>query len=227
MGNIYHLGRHRLMCGDSTNPDDVAKLMNGVKADLVFTDPPYGIKYQSGHRVRSAPFDMIINDDKILDFLPIIKEYNTGFVFIMTIWKTIKDWIIEFEKHFKITDIIVWYKKGGGMGDLQRTFSPSYEMILCSNNGKKICGKRLENVWSVPRDNRNCYFHPTQKPIALPMMAIENTTKENDIVLDLFGGSGSTLFACEKLNRSCYTMEISEKYIDIIINRYETLQKGF
>jgi DNA modification methylase len=96
-----------------------------------------------------------------------------------------------------------------------------YEVILCASNGKEITGKRIGSVWSIPKDNANNYTHPTQKPVKLAEMAIRNTTNSGDIVTDLFGGSGSTLIACEQLNRKCYMMEFDPKYVDVIIDRWE------
>ena len=109
------------------------------------------------------------------------------------------------------------------MGDLKHTFGTDYEVILTSNNGAEITGKRLMSVWKVTRDDVNSYQHPTQKPVGISAMAIENTTKPNNSVLDLFGGSGSTLIACEQLNRKCYMCELDPHYCDVIINRWETL----
>jgi DNA modification methylase len=117
--------------------------------------------------------------------------------------------------------MIIWNKGGGGIGDLKHTFSTDYEIILCSNNDKEITGKRIGSVWDIPKDNANDYIHATQKPIKLSATAIENTTNKNDNILDLFGGSGSTLMACEQLNRNCYMMELDPKYVDVIIQRWE------
>lgn len=221
LGDIYQLGNHRLMCGDSTSIDDVEKLMNGVKADMVFTDPPYGYNYQSNMRTKTEKFDVLMNDDKILDFMTPLKIVNDGFVFVCTTWKVLDKWIPLFNEYYDLSNMIIWNKGGGGIGDLKHTFSTDYEIILCSNNEKEITGKRIGSVWSIGKDNANYYVHATQKPIELSATAIRNVTKENDIVLDVFGGSGSTLIACEQLNRNCYMMELDPKYIDVIIDRWE------
>ena len=223
LGDIWQLGEHRLMCGDSTKEEDVAKLMNGEKADMVFTDPPYGYEYQSNMRTKSKKFDVLVNDDKILDFMPIIKDRCKGFVFVCTTWKVLDKWLPLFKKYFDLSNMIIWDKGGGGIGDLEHTFSTDYEIILCSNNDAKITGKRIGSVWNIPKDNANDYIHATQKPVKLSATAIENTTNENNIVIDVFGGSGSTLIACEQLNRKCYMMELDPKYCDVIIKRWETL----
>ena len=223
LGDIWQLGRHRLMCGDSTDKATVELLMDGKKADMVFTDPPYGYEYQSNMRTKSKKFDVLKNDDKILDFMPAIKGVVNGFVFICTTWKVLDKWLPLFAKYYDLTNMIIWDKGGGGIGDLEHTFLTDFEIILCSNNSAKITGKRIGSVWSISKDNANDYVHATQKPVKLSATAIENTTNDNDIVLDVFGGSGSTLIACEQLNRTCYMMELDEKYCDVIIKRWETL----
>jgi site-specific DNA-methyltransferase (adenine-specific) len=221
-GDIYQLGNHRLMCGDSTSVDDVKNLMvGGQVANIVFTDPPYGYNYQSNMREKSEKFDVIENDDKILDFFPNVKMFCNGFVFICTTWKVLDKWIPLFKRYFDLTNMIIWDKGGGGIGDLKHTFATDYEVILCASNGKEITGKRIGSVWAIDKDSANSYVHPTQKPVKLSELAIRNTTNKRDIVLDLFGGSGSTLIACEQLNRICYMMEYDPKYVDVIIKRWE------
>ena len=221
LGDIYQFGNHRLMCGDSTSVDDVEKLMNGNKADMVFTDPPYSYNYQSNMRTKSEKFDVLMNDDKILNFMHPLKIVNDGFVFICTTWKVLDKWIPLFKQYYNLSNMIIWNKGGGGIGDLKHTFLTDYEIILCSNNEREIIGKRIGSVWNIGKDNVNDYVHPTQKPIKLSANAIKNVTKETHNVLDLFGGSGSTMIACEQLNRNCYMMELDPKYCQVIINRWE------
>lgn len=220
-GDIYQLGRHRLMCGDSTSIDAVETLMGGQMADMVFTDPPYGYNYQSNMREKTKRFDVLENDDKILDFFPNVRLVCNGFVFICTTWKVLDKWIPLFKKYHDLTNMIIWDKGGGGIGDLKHTFSTDYEVILCSNNGKEIKGKRIGSVWNIQKDSATEYTHPTQKPVKLSEFAIRNTTERGAVVLDLFGGSGSTLIACEQLDRTCYMMELDPKYCDVIVDRWE------
>lgn len=221
LGDIWQLGRHRLMCADSTDKQCVETLMGGQKADLLFTDPPYGYEYQSNMRTKSKKFDVIENDDKILDFIPALKDELQGFAFICTSWEVLDKWLPLFQKHFDLSNMIIWDKGGGGIGDLKHTFSTDYEIILCSNNGNEITGKRIGSVWEVNKDNAFDYVHATQKPVGLSSIAIENTTKKNANVLDVFCGSGSTLIACEQLDRNCYAMELDPHYCDVIIKRWE------
>ena len=166
---------------------------------------------------------MLKNDDKILDFIPAIKNVCKGFIFVCTTWKVLDKWIPLFKKYYELSNMIIWNKCGGGIGDLEHTFSTDYEIILCSNNGAKITGKRIGSIWNIPKDNANDYIHATQKPVKLSATAIENTTSKGNIVLDVFGGSGSTLIACEQLNRRCFMMELDPKYCDVIIKRWENL----
>ena len=220
-GDLYKLGNHRLLCGDSTIEENVKKLMNGEKADMVFTDPPYSYEYQSNMRTSSNQFEILKNDDNILNFFPVLKKYVNGWIFIATTWKVLDKWLELFKKYFELTNLVVWYKGGGGIGDLKKTYLTDYELFMVSNNGQALTGKRIGSVWNIPKDNPNEYIHPTQKPINLSATAIQTVTTENDNVLDLFGGSGSTLIACEQLNRNCYMMELDPYYCQVIINRWE------
>jgi len=222
LGDIYKLGNHRLMCGDSTSIDAVEKLMNGEKADMVFTDPPYGINFQSAWRIDSEKFNQLKNDDTFLtEWVNCIPIVSHGWVFVWTTWKVIKEWIEITAPIGELTNLIIWDKGGGGIGDLKKTFSTDYEVALVFNRGAPITGERIGSVWSVGKDRAIEYVHPTQKPVELAQTAIENCTKSGNSVLDLFGGSGSTLIACEKTNRRCFMAELDPHYVDVIIARWE------
>ncbi len=221
LGDVWLCGRHRVMCGDSTMIDEVSLLMNGAKADMVFTDPPYGVEYQSNMRTKSKKFDVLINDNLFLDIAPIIDSVSEGWVFIWTSWKVQNKWIDQFKSFSYPTNMVVWHKPGGGIGDLKKTFSSDYEVDLVWHRGADLCGKRIGSVWTISKDSASTYNHPTQKPVSLAEEALDKCTKCNDGVLDLFGGSGSTLIACEKLGRNCYMMELDPKYCDVIIRRFE------
>ena len=221
IGDIWKLGNHRLMCGDSVDYEDVHKLMNNKIADLVNTDPPYGVNYQSNMRTKSEKFDVIKNDDKILDITPMIDKFSKGWVFIWTTWKVIDKWLDNTKSFGFPTNMVVWHKGGGGIGDLKKTFSTDYEMALVFNRGAELCGKRIGSVWKLQKDKAIKYKHPTQKPVELSVEAIDKTTNPKSIVMDLFLGSGSTLIACEKMDRICYGMELDPKYCDVIVKRWE------
>lgn len=221
LGDIYQLGNHRLMCGDSTSIDAVEKLMDGQKADMVFTDPPYGVEYQSNMRTKSQKFDVLANDDQFLDIAPVIEVCSKGWVFVWTSWKVQTKWIDLFSGFGYPTNIVIWHKPGGGIGDLKKTFLSDYEVALVWHRGAELCGKRIGSVWTVNKDGASTYVHPTQKPVALAEEAIDKTTTKTNIVLDLFGGSGSTLIACEKVNRHARLMELDPKYCDVIVKRWE------
>jgi len=221
IGDIWILGNHRVMCGNSIDYEDVHKLMNNKIADLVNTDPPYGVYYQSNMRTKSDKFDVIKNDDKILNITPIIDKFSKGWVFIWTTWKVIDKWLDNTKSFGFPTNMVVWHKGGGGIGDLKKTFSTDYEMALVFNRGAELCGKRIGSVWSLKKDKAIKYKHPTQKPVELSVEAIDKTTYPKSIIMDLFLGSGSTLIACEKMDRICYGMELDPKYCDVIIKRWE------
>jgi DNA modification methylase len=226
LGDIYKLGNHRLMCGDSTDISTVEKLMDGTVANLVFTDPPYGVEYQSNMRTKSEKFDVLKNDDQFLDIAPVIKKFSQGWVFVWTSWKVQTKWIDLFEDFGYPTNIVIWHKPGGGIGDLKKTFSSDYETALVWHRGAELCGKRIGSVWTINKDGASTYLHPTQKPIELACEAMDKTTNRFDNVLDLFGGSGSTLIAAEKLSRKSFLMELDPRYVDVIIQRWENLTGG-
>lgn len=246
VGDIWQLGRHRLICGDSTDMATIARLMQGQKAGMVFTDPPYGYSYKNN---MSKKFNVIKNDDKMLDFFPIIEKYSDGFIWICTSWKVANKWRQIMEKYYEITNAVIWSKGGGGIGDLKHTFATDYEILFVANRGHEIIGKRYgsvwdftkselrnmkkdemlslllnikkyNSVWEIPRDPTSTYVHPTQKPVALSARAIRSSMGDG-IVLDLFGGSGSTLMACEQIGRTCYMAELDPQYADVIIARWQ------
>ncbi len=220
LGDVWQMGNHRLICGDSCNILDIEKLMGGQKADMVFTDPPYGVSYQSNGRKQK--FDVIANDDTILtEWMSALPVVSSGWVFVWTSWKVLGVWLEATKPIGAMTNMIVWAKGGGGIGDLAGTFSSDYEVALVFNRGAKLLGERLGSVWSVGKDAASKYVHPTQKPVALAEMAFSSCVKSGGRVLDLFLGSGSTLIACEKSNRVCYGMELDPKYCDVIIKRWE------
>jgi DNA modification methylase len=224
-GDLWILGEHRLLCGDSTKAEDVERLMAGAKAGMVFTDPPYGINFQSNFREQTPQFEKIANDDAILEIWPLLWSTmsSNSAAYVCTRWDVYHKWL-ESSNKFDVKNCVVWYKRGGGLGDLKNSYSPNHEFIIVAHKGTAaLRGKRLADVWEVGRDAVTSYAHPTQKPVALPAIAVESHSDKGDVVLDLFLGSGTTLIAAEQLGRKCYGMEISPAYCDVIVQRWETL----
>ena len=227
-GDIWQLGRHRLMCGDSTDKATVELLMDGKKADMVFTDPPYGVSYTGGLQFKNGTVEknnreMIKNDDVDIyeDVFRILSQFSNGACYVWFADTKAATLYNAAEKYGEIHALIIWVKNGG-YGALNANYKQKHEPCLYwkpKNAKLNFCGATTETtVWEVNKDGVNEY-HPTQKPIALPAKAISNHDAET--VLDLFGGSGSTLSACEQLDRTCYMMELDPKYCDVIIKRWE------
>jgi site-specific DNA-methyltransferase (adenine-specific) len=217
LGDLYEIGEHRLLCGDSTDSDQVAKLMNGSKADMVFTDPPYGISYDS----KDSKHEIILNDDTfLLEWMPQVLEHSKGFIFMWTSYQVVGKWIELTKDYFgDITNMIIWHKGGGGLGDLYKRFATDFEIALVWNRGETLKGKRIGSVWQISKDNTSSYQHPTQKPIELMSEGLSNCSLVGNIIMDLFLGSGSTMVASHQLKRKCYGMELDPKYCDVIVKR--------
>lgn len=213
-GDVWLLGRHRLMCGDSTSIDAVEKLMNGEKVDLIFTDPPYNVAFNG----RSGKHDVIKNDDleasAFTDFIGevcgVIAAQNAKAVYIWCNWK----FYGELQGRLPYKACIVWAKNVFGLG---RGYRHQHEFCLFDGSVDDAI-KNESDLWEVKKDT--AYVHPTQKPVALSVRAFGNHIKMTK-VLDLFGGSGSTLIGAEQTGRNCYMMELDPKYCDVIIKRWE------
>lgn len=215
-GDIWQLGRHRLMCGDSTDKASIKKLMNGKKADMVFTDPPYNINYSGVSDKRQIMNDKMSDEDFIKFLEKGIPLTDTSYVCCswqyahlfkkamenigtppkaMIVWDKVNP-AQHLDKYFKRHEIIWYYGKFGGEKTLRG------------------------DIWECKRQRNT--VHPTMKPIELIAMALQDNPN-GKIVYDGFGGSGSTLIACEQLNRICYMCELDPKYCDVIIARWEAL----
>lgn len=214
LGEIYQLGRHRVMCGDSTK--DLGSLLNGQEPGMVFTDPPYGVDYQSRvDEERRKGWGKIENDDlqgeELQDFITGVLDQTDNPRYVCCNWQSYSD----FEKALgKPNSLIVWDKGSIGLGAGYRN---QHEFVLFYG---KLDHNSESNVWTIFRDSTGGYTHPTQKPVEIPARAIRNSSDKGRIVLDYFGGSGSTLVACEQLDRTCYMMELDPKYCDVIRKRY-------
>ena len=227
-GDIYKLGEHRLMCGDSTKEDDVLLLMNNKKADMVFTDPPYNVSIGSidhpKFKQRKIKNDNMSTDDFIefcTKFITILKNNCVSCIYLCA--GQGEDGRIMFSIADKIlhnSTTIIWAKDKFTLG--RSKYHMQYEPIWFgwSENGKTFTDDRtLSNLWEFKRP-KSSPLHPTMKPIELISKALRDNPHANSC-LDLFGGSGSTLIACEQMNRSCYMMELDPKYCQVIINRWE------
>lgn len=215
LGDIWELGNHRLMCGDSTVVTNIEKLMNGEKTDMVFTDPPYNMAFNG----RSGKFDVILNDnlsnqefeDFMNAFLNVINFLNPASYYICCNWAFYG--ILQLK--LKPKACIVWAKNVFGLG---KGYRHQHEFILFDGFIDASITNESD-LWEIKKDSN--YKHPTQKPIELSARAIKNSSKQNQNILDLFGGSGSTLMACQQLNRKCFIMELDPHYCDVIIQRWE------
>jgi DNA modification methylase len=232
LGDLYEIGEHRLLCGDSTDSDQVAKLMNGQKADMVFTDPPYLMDFTGGiHADGSKSFNSKhggIKNDKMSkedgdDFLDAINANIQLFVngaFYICFYRLKLGEYFESLKRtgLEVRALITWNKGN-------HTLSNSDYMSKCEhifygwvNEHNFYGGNNGMDIWEIPRTQKN-ELHPTMKPIPLCEKAINDASKINDLVFDLFLGSGSTMVASHQLKRKCYGMELDPKYCDVIVNR--------
>lgn len=223
LGDLYELNGHRVHCADSTDSDAVAKLMDGKKADMVFTDPPYGYEYQSNYQDKHA---MLMNDDTLLDFMPIaymnMKEDSS--IYVCASHQTAMDWRPLIDEHFIYKNLIVWKKNNWSMGDLKGAFAGQHELIFFAHKERvELRGERSRDVWEFDRDPPT--DHPTQKPVELVSFAIDKVTDSKSLVLDFFLGSHSTLIACESNGRTCYGQELDPKYCDVGVRRWLKFMK--
>lgn len=235
-GDIWILGNHRLMCGDSTKQEDVEKLMNKKKSDMVFTDPPYLINFEGNvHADGSKSFNAIHGkikndnmtrnqgDEFILKMFENIRKYNKG-AYYVCFYRLGLDYIFraldKLNNRYKA--LIIWNKGNHTLSNSD--YMSMYEPIVYGwFTSHLFYGDRSNfDIWNIERTKKND-LHPTMKPVDLIVEAIKNSSKIEDIVLDLFGGSGSTLIAAEQTNRICYMMELDSKYCDVIIKRWEKL----
>ena len=235
LGDIYILGNHRLMCGDSTSIDDIEKLMDGQKADMVFTDPPYNMDFTGGiHADGSKSFNAKhggIKNDKMSkteaeDFFDainaVIYAYCVGAFYITFYRLGIGEYWKSLERtNLKVRSLIIWDKGNHTLSNSD--YMSKYEPIFygwTGDNHNFYGGNNGMDIWDIKRTAKND-LHPTMKPVELIEKALEDASKPNNVVLDLFGGSGSTLIACEKLGRKARLMELDPKYCDVIVKRWE------
>jgi DNA modification methylase len=243
LGDLFEIGEHRLLCGDSTDSDSVARLMDGHKADMVFTDPPYNISYKGtmsnttvngvevNHVAISAKYDKIKNDTMseedfynfICDILKEIQINCKGAFYICfgsqtlnQLLKPLCDLSIEYKS------IIIWKKNQSTISG--KDYKSCYEPIVYGRFNDGFYGNRFneEDIWEFQRTLKND-LHPTMKPIPLIENALNKSSKNGMIIMDLFLGSGSTMVASHQLKRKCYGMELDPKYCQVIIDRMKKL----
>lgn len=230
LGQVYQLGRHRLMCGSSTDADSMKHLLQGVKADLVFTDPPYGVAYTGGLQFKDGHVErnnreMIANDDVDIyeDVMAMLTQHAAGPCYIWFAGSKGASIYAAAEKYGDIHALLIWVKNGG-YGALNANYKQKHEPCLYwkpKGTTLNFIGATTETtIWNIDKDGKN-KLHPTQKPVALAARAIAN--HDCTTVLDMFGGSGATLIAAEEMNKTCYMMELDPQYVDVIIERWETL----
>ena len=228
IGDLFEIGQHRLLCGDSTDSDQVARLMNGEKADMVFTDPPYGVSYTGGvihgNKINTNNKREMLKNDEIdlysdfIALLPLVIDNGPLYIFYATrnsyqVFKPLH------ESGIDIMAVLAWVKINTGYADMNSHYKNRYEPCVYAKIGKSTnwVGPTDENTtWEIEKD-RNNKLHPTQKPISVPKRAIKNHNA--NLIMDFFSGSGSTMVASHQLNRKCYGMELDPKYCQVIVDR--------
>lgn len=225
LGDLFEIGEHRLLCGDSTDSDAVARLMNGELADMCHTDPPYNIDYEGGSKKREK-----IANDKLDDFPKFLYDVYTTISTALKKGGVIYVWHASSETHnfiqqflnagFLFKSYIVWNKNNStfGRSDYHWKHEPCIYGWLDGASHKWYGDRKQTTVWDIDRPSRSDE-HPTMKPIPLCSKPLENSTKQGDIVLDAFLGSGSTMVAAHQLKRKCYGMELDPKYCQVIVDR--------
>jgi DNA modification methylase len=237
MGDLYEIGEHRLLCGDSTDSDQVAKLMNGEKADLVITDPPYnvalGIETIEQAKKRNRRTDgLTIKNDKMSDsdFLQFLTDYFTttylntkkgGGIYVFFADMELRNFVNGFlDGGFKLSQQLIWKKSSLVMG--RKDYQSMHEPILYGwNEGEAhnwYTDRKQTTILEFEKPSRNGE-HPTMKPIKLIEYLMNNSSKQKDLINDGFLGSGTTMVAAHQLGRKCYGTELDPKYCDVIIRR--------
>lgn len=231
LGDIWQLGNHRLMCGDSTDAGTVAILMDGKKADMVFTDPPYGMNLDADFSnmigIGKGNKYMDVKGDKD-DFSPgLINTIFENFGYCKEIFTWGADYYAELIPNRNDGSWVVWDKQNNGEGcndAYDKMFGSNFELCWSKNKHKRALARVLwKGFFGMQNEDTKSRIHPTQKPLELAKWFLEKFSKPNEIIVDLYGGSGSTLICCEKMNRVCYMIEYEPKYCDAIIRRYENL----
>lgn len=241
LGDIYKLGKHRLMCGDSTSIDALDKLMDGTLADLVVTDPPYGVSYADknrslnasgrGNRIQTPIKNDHLQGDELKDFFLVafssmfiaMKPGAPFYVFAPQGGEQMMMMMMMMQEScLPVRHELIWVKNNHVLG--RADYHYKHEPVLYGwkeGAGHPWYGERNKfSIWNINKPNQS-KLHPTMKPVELVEIPITNSSKGQDVILDLFGGSGTTLIACEKTNRQARLMELDPKYCDVIVKRWE------
>jgi len=218
LGDIYILGNHRLMCGDSTSIDAVEKLMDSQKADMVFTDPPYGVDYKGINNDSRDGLEDLLRG-AFANYLAVSKSGASIYCFHSDRCADVFHRV--FREFFHFSSMIIWAKNSLTLS--QTDYQSQHEPCLYGwmNNGSHswYSDRKQTSVWKF--DKERFEGHTTPKPVGLVERAINNSSKGGDLIIDLFGGSGSTLIAAEKIGRQARLMELDPKYCDVIVKRWE------
>lgn len=207
---------------------DCLELMKGIpdgSIDMILTDPPYGMDYQSNRRVKTEKFRKMENDETLKwldDFATqsfrVMKENTSAYIFCS--WHNVDLFKQAFQQKFKIKNIIVWVKNNHGSGDLKGAYAPKHEFIIFMHKGRSLFrGKRVPDVVNIDKVTPSKMTHPTEKPIGINELFIKNNSDENSVILDPFMGSGSTGVAAKNLNRDFIGIELDEEYFKIAEKR--------
>lgn len=223
LGDLYQLGEHRLLCGDSTDAANVSRLMNGDKADMVFTDPPYGIKLDGSYSSMPSRWNNESYKHKFKDIEGDNNDYDPSSIFQIQA-KEIFIWgannFISRVPNAEKGAWIVWDKKTDE--NLDKMISGDFELCWSKNRHKySIARFKFSGIFGTEKEDTKARVHPSQKPVALAEWFFDRWGKEAKLIWDGYLGSGSTLIACEKTNRKCYGMEIDPIYCDVIVDRWE------
>ena len=225
-GDVWFVGKHKLMCGDATSSEDVAKLMEDKKANLILTDPPYNVAFKSSDGLTIQNDSMDNND--FYEFLYLsfknmadhLENGGAAYVFHAdTEGLNFRKAFID--AGFHLAGCCIWVKDSLVLGrsDYQWQHEPVLYGFLQNGKHPWYSDRKQTTIWNFDKPKKNSN-HPTSKPLDILAYSINNSTQTNAIVIDTFGGSGSTLMACEQMNRICYTMELDEKYASVILRRY-------
>lgn len=230
LGDVWRLGRHRVLCGDATKADDVARVSSGVRVEMLFTDPPYGVGYTGGSKERdpiSGDGDCAVATAAMARAAEVVSVGGAAYVCGPPGRSSVEFGAAFMAAGFYFASTIVWVKNNAAFG--RSDYHWQHEPIIYGwrvGAGHRWVGDRKQTtVWEIDRPSRSDE-HPTMKPVELVVRGMRNSSSAGDIVFDPFLGSGTTLIAAEQLGRTCYGIELDPRYVDVIVKRWENLTGG-